>query len=85
MAAFEVTIEDHGVRAYFDSQYGVDLGDFLAARSEVDHHDWFRLLSADINQDESAVLAEAARAYVADIAEAERSSLVTLLKESVRR
>jgi hypothetical protein len=73
------------VQAYFDSQYRLDLGDFLAGISGVDHHEWFHRLADWLNQNESALIAESARVYVGNISENERSSLVTALKESVRR
>ena len=78
-------LSNPAVQAFFDSQYGLNLADFLAGIAGVDHHEWFGRLAERLSQSESALIAESARLYVGSIPENERSSLVAALKESVRR
>lgn len=74
------------VKSHIRSTYGVNLDDFLAAElSGVDHHEWFKRLAAHVNQNEAALVSEAARAYVRSLPELEVETLTQLLKEASRR
>jgi len=73
------------VKALFQDTYNVNLDDFAATINDVDHHEWFARLAQRINQDESALIMEASRAYVGGVTDNDRVSLVTLLKETTRR
>jgi len=65
--------------------YGISLNDFTGGLTGVDHHEWFCRLAERVNQDESAMISEAARAYSGALAETESSNLIDLLKEASRR
>lgn len=74
--------ESATVVGYVQDRYGVNLIDFRASMSGINHHDWFSRLAFRCAVDEVALIAECARAYVTDLPEGESSTLVTLLKEA---
>jgi len=69
-----------GVKAYIQSQYNVNLDDFKTNLADTDHHEWFEKLADKLNLEESALIVEAARAYVRQLPETKRASLVDQLK-----
>lgn len=73
------------VKAHILSTYGISIDDFATTLAGVDHHEWFNRLAQNIGQDEAALTREVARIYANNLPEAEVSTLITLLKESVRR
>lgn len=72
------------VKEYVNSKYGINLDDFAAEVSGVDHHEWPAILAQHIDQNEQAIIGELADIYARSIPEIEAVSLVSLLKESVR-
>ncbi|APC07756.1 ATP-dependent nuclease [Neomoorella thermoacetica] len=73
------------VKDYIQETYALNLDDFVTSLSGVDHHDWFPRLADYINQDKSALVSEASRAYARNLPESEVETLTMLLKEAIRR
>lgn len=71
------------VREHFRSKYYIDMPDFLASLGGEDHHNWFKRLAHRICKDETAILYEAAEAYVGGLTESMIAELVRPLKESI--
>jgi predicted ATPase len=76
---------NESVKEYMQINYGVNLDDFKAGLPGIDHHGWFERLAIHVSQDEAALIREISRVYAKSLIENEVNSLVTLLKESVRR
>lgn len=75
----------YAVKGYMQQTYAINLDDFAATLSGVDHRNWFSRLAAYINQGELALISEASRVYARNLPETELTRLPTLLKEAVRR
>lgn len=67
------------------SNYGINLKDFMASISELDHHDWFTRLANELTLDESSLTCELARIYARAIPETEASSLIDQLKAAIKK
>jgi predicted ATPase len=76
---------NHAVRELISSTYAVNLQDFTAGLASVNHHEWCSRLAQRVNQSETALVCEMARAYVTGISETEATSLSDQLKEASRR
>ena len=50
-----------------------------------DHHSWFGRLATTVSTDEICIINECARAYVANLTENERDTLVQQLKAALPR
>jgi len=72
------------VRQYVENTYNLNMHDFQATLTNVDHHDWLERLAQRVNCEKGALMYELARSYVASIAEGDASPLINGLKESVR-
>jgi predicted ATPase len=72
------------VKKYLEQTYGVNLNDFSATLSNVDHHEWFARLADYVNQNESALIVEVAKIYASSLSESDVSTLTALLKEASR-
>jgi len=73
------------VKEQLQQTYGLNIIDFTAGLAGVNHHCWFSRLADHVNQQEPAILSEAARAYATSLPEGEVSTLTLLLKEAARR
>lgn len=73
------------VKDQLQQTYNVNIVDFAASLTGVDHHHWFGRLADHVNQHDSAILSEAARAYAKSLPENVVSTLTTLLKEAARQ
>lgn len=71
------------VGAWVRETYGVDIGDFLAAMHDRDHHEWFDHLAAQVATARPALLQQAARVYAQHVPENDRVSLVQQLKGTI--
>jgi predicted ATPase len=67
---------------YMAETYGMVLADFRAGLVGKDHHGWFDLLASMIGVNRTALIWEAAKAYVSGVPETETAILVMLLKEA---
>lgn len=76
---------NNAVVQYVRETYRLDLRDFSARLTGVDHHQWFKKLATHISQDEIALMRELGRIYANNLLETEAESLVNQLKESVRK
>ncbi len=72
------------VKDQLQQTYNVNIVDFGASLTGLDHHQWFGRLADHVNQEESVLIAEAARAYAKSLLEGDASTLTTLLKEAAR-
>jgi len=79
----ELWIDSH-VKDHLQQAYNVNIVDFAASVTGIDHHHWFGRLADHVNQDKAVIIAEAARAYAKNIPETDASTLTTLLKEAAR-
>lgn len=70
------------VEKHMTDAYGLNLPNFRATLTGVDHHEWFHRLAVKLGIDPKALTWETARVYVSGLPEAETSTLVTLLKEA---
>lgn len=77
--------ESNAVVAHIEKEYGINFKDFNSGLTGVDHHEWLKRLGERVNQNELALLAETARAYVGSLSEAEIVTLIDLLKEASRK
>ncbi len=78
-------LNDSSVKTLLKADYQTDLHDFLALNHGVDHHELYGRLSAQAMVSKEALIQQTAKAYVANLSLNEVSSLVDLLKESIRR
>jgi hypothetical protein len=76
---------DPAVQHHVGATYGVNLPDFEAGLAGVDHHDWCERLSQRVNQHETALVCEMARAYAGSISQVDIASLIGQLKEASRK
>lgn len=80
-----VLFSSSSVKEHVRRTYRVDLDDFSASLAGEDHHRWFDLLGAHVSQNRTAIVSEAARAYVSGLSEAEVVALIEPLKEAAQR
>ena len=73
------------VRDFLSSQYGLNLGDFLAGAQTTDHHEWFGRIAGSVSVSCDGLILDLTRVYVAHLSQNEVDTLTTLLKESIRR
>lgn len=76
---------NQSVKNHIIAEYGVSLDDFATGLMGVNHHDWFCRLSSHLNKSEEALVAEAAKAYVQSLPEAETTTIIQLLKAASSR
>lgn len=72
------------VKDQLQQTYNVNVVDFAASLTGVDHHHWFGRLADHVSQNKSAIMAEAARAYAKSLLESDAATLTVLLKEAAR-
>jgi predicted ATPase len=73
------------VKDYFQAQYGISIGDFLAANADADHHELFAQLEERTARSQAMLLGEAARIFVLTLPEPEVNTLVQQLKDAANR
>lgn len=71
------------VKSHIHTTYGINLDDFSATVTHLDHHGWFERLAERINHDKASLLNEAARVYV-QVHFAEAASLTEQLKSTLK-
>lgn len=71
------------VRAFFRKEFGVDWDAIDIKIGKLNHHLWFDILCTQTALKRAELLPLAAHAYLADISESDRISLVSQIKESI--
>lgn len=77
--------ENKAVEEYMKRRYDINLNDFSTNLTGIDHHEWFNRLAEYVDQNEESLMGEIAYIYANNIPELDASTLVNLLKESVRK
>lgn len=72
------------VRTHWQTQYQLDVTDFLAGLKNVDHHEWFERLAHRVGRTRDFLVGEAARVYAKEVAGVARP-LITQLGEAATR
>jgi len=78
-------LQSGAVQEYLQSNYGIDMGEFVAAIAELDHHEWFDRLAKRVVASEPALVQEAARVYAQSLPESEVDLITKQLQESIRK
>jgi predicted ATPase len=83
IAPERLLFSDPHVRQHMQDMYGINLADFMAQVSNLDHHGWFSRLAQKINQTRDVLLGEFARTY-ASAHETEAYILTQQLKDTLK-
>lgn len=73
------------VQAHLLETYGFNVSEFLAISHDLDHHEWFENMSAEMSVETTVLIHEAAKTYALSLREAEVDALTAQLKEAIRR
>jgi hypothetical protein len=78
-------LKSETVKQLLRNDYGVDLEDFHASVTGINHHEWFQRLSERTMLPKAALTQIVAREYVKGLSEGDMDAIANPLQESIRR